>query len=186
MVLAAAGLSSRLMSADARSTQPGTDRYIAQTGIADERLVWFPETGLVNIIRGQPVANGRVKSTAAEGLSAPGPAIQIEELAAVGLHGYYAGPSVHIIDQLGLCDPLLARLPSAEHWRIGHFYRGRPAGYRETVATGVNHLQDPGLIAYYNRLATITRGPIFNWRRFQTIVRMNLGQYDSSLAHRSS
>ena len=104
-----------------------------------------------------------------------------EELAAVGLHGYYAGPAVHIIDQLGLCDPLLARLPSAAHWRIGHFYRGRPAGYRETIATGVNHLQDPRLIAYYNRLATITRGPILNWRRFQTIARMNLGEYDALL-----
>jgi arabinofuranosyltransferase len=186
LVVLVVGLSSHLMIDDARSSEPGDGRYIARTGIANERLFWFPETGLVNILRGRPLARGRIKNAAAEGLSAPGPAIQIEELAAVGLHGYYAGPSVHIIDQLGLCDPLLARLPSAENWRIGHFYRGRPAGYRETVATGVNHLRDPGLIAYYNRLATITRGPIFTRSRFQTIIRMNLGDYDSSLTRRSS
>ena len=31
----------------------------------------------------------------------------------IGLTGFYAGPEVHIIDELALSDPLLARLPAA-------------------------------------------------------------------------
>ena len=30
----------------------------------------------------------------------------------IGLSGFYAGPEVHIVDAIGLSDPLLARLPA--------------------------------------------------------------------------
>jgi arabinofuranosyltransferase len=162
------------------TTEAGSASLIAPSGIADERLVYFQETGLLNVTRATGPAGGRVKNPAPEGLSMGSP-LSVEHLAQVGFHGYYAGPAVHVIDHLGLGDPLLARLPSTGSWRIGHFYRGLPDGYQETIATGVNHLKDPGLIAYYNRLLTITRGDIFSRDRFRTIVRMNLGQYDSLL-----
>ena len=155
---------------------------IGPSGIADERLVYFQEAGLVNVTRAMRPVGGRVKNPAVPDLLSSGTQLRVEQLAQVGYHGYYAGPAVHVIDQLGLGDPLLARLPSIGSWRIGHFYRGLPDGYRETVETGVNHLQDPGLIAYYNRLSAITRGPVFSRARLQTILRMNLGGYDSLIA----
>ena len=48
---------------------------------------------------------------------------------AVGLLGYHAGPGVHILDPMALTNPLLARLPADEPWRIGHFRRPLPSGY---------------------------------------------------------
>ena len=59
--------------------------------------------------------------------------------------GYYAGPTVHIVDPLALADPLLARLPPKRkiNWRIGHFERTIPAGYRGTLRMGQNVLEDP-------------------------------------------
>src|SRR5690606_2421971 len=99
----------------------------------------------------------------------------------VGTMGYFAGPDVHVIDEVGLSDPLLARLPAASPWRIGHFFREIPAGYVESIETGENRVKAPGVAAYYARLRSITRDPIFNAARLRTIFRMNLGRYESLL-----
>ena len=40
------------------------------------------------------------------------PEIGIAEYGAVGMRGFYAGPQVHLVDRLGLGDPLLARIPA--------------------------------------------------------------------------
>ena len=47
-------------------------------------------------------------------------AIRVSE--GIGQLGYYGGPCLHIIDLLGLGDPLLARLPAASPFltRTGH------------------------------------------------------------------
>ena len=65
----------------------------------------------------------------------------------VGFIGYFAGPTVHIVDRYALADPLLARQPasSPEKWRIGHFERDVPAGYIQTLRTGVNQIADSSL-----------------------------------------
>jgi arabinofuranosyltransferase len=89
---------------------------------------------------------------------------------AVGLLGYYAGPKVRILDPLALTDPLLARLPipDARHevaFRAGHLLRAIPEGYRESIETGKNCIEDPGLAAYYEKLRLITQGPLFAGRR---------------------
>jgi arabinofuranosyltransferase len=64
---------------------------------------------------------------------------------AVGMVGLYTGPDRHIVDVLGLCDPLLARLPATRPWRIGHYNRDAPAGYLESLAEDRNLIEDPAL-----------------------------------------
>jgi arabinofuranosyltransferase len=83
----------------------------------------------------------------------------------VGFLGYFAGPNVHVIDIFALGDPLLARLPAAPGWRIGHFERSVPDGYVETIQTGTNVIRDPDISARYTRLKLITQGPIWSRSR---------------------
>ena len=47
------------------------------------------------------------------------------------------GPLTHLLDVCALADPLLARLPAAYNpeWRIGHFTRMIPVGYRDESPT---------------------------------------------------
>jgi arabinofuranosyltransferase len=98
----------------------------------------------------------------------------------IGFVGYYAGPTVHLVDVYALGDPLLARLPipNPQKWRIGHFEREIPEGYIATLRTGENHLSDSSLAAFYDKLALITRGPLWDAERFKAIWEMNTGQYD--------
>jgi len=46
----------------------------------------------------------------------------------VGFTGFYAGPHVHVIDELGLADPVVARLVLRERKRPGH-EKSAPFGY---------------------------------------------------------
>jgi arabinofuranosyltransferase len=102
----------------------------------------------------------------------------------VGYSGYTSGPGKHIIDLLGLTDPLLARMPIGTNagWRPGHFFRALPAGYRESIEQRANLVRDPDLHAYYDVLLEITRGPLFSGHRMVAIWRLNTGTYDPLLA----
>lgn len=102
---------------------------------------------------------------------------------AVGMRGYYAGPGVHIVDYFALVDPLIARLPTAhrEVGRTGHFLRVIPDGYLETLETGENHIADPGVAEYFERLSIVTRGPLWSLARWREIWRFNTGYYDDLL-----
>ncbi len=109
---------------------------------------------------------------------------------AVGFLGYYLGPEIHVLDYLALGDPLLSHLPAMPRdpsmavlyprlagrpYRIGHFVRKVPAGYFETLVTGRNRIRDPVLAAYYDRIALVTRGPLWDRRRLIEIWRLNTG-----------
>jgi arabinofuranosyltransferase len=115
---------------------------------------------------------------------------------AVGFLGYYMGPSAYIVDYHGICDPLLARLPATvpdpilsrliprlghKGWRVGHYYRRLPAGYVRTLATGRNVISDPRLARYYDVMRTITRDPVFDRQRLETLWRFQTGAYDDLL-----
>jgi len=98
----------------------------------------------------------------------------------IGMPGYYAGPQVKIIDQLGLADPLLARLPASHQqgFYIGHFRRDIPKGYEQALKTGSLDAMPPNLAKYYEKLQFITQGDLWNMDRLQTILYFNLGYYD--------
>lgn len=99
---------------------------------------------------------------------------------AVGFSGFYAGPEVHIVDALALTDPLLARLPPyyQKEWTAGHLERLVPDGYIETQLSGRNELVDPKLNAYYDKLALVTRGPLFSRDRWIAIWELNMAHHD--------
>jgi arabinofuranosyltransferase len=99
---------------------------------------------------------------------------------AVGMVGFYAGPEAFILDVYAITDPLLARLPVNDNvtTRIGHFGRFVPAGYQRTVIKGQNHISDQYLARYQEKLAILTRGPIFDLTRFAEIIKFNLGWYN--------
>ncbi len=149
---------------------------LAASGVSDERASYFRTNGLIAYSRDAPYWPR--SKWIEDGLQTRAAGPSVIPYCCNGMLGYAAGPAVHILDLLGLGDPLMARLPSRSDWRIGHFDRDLPSGYGETVQRGENRITNPHLATYYSRLALITRGPIFDRRRLATIARMNLGGYE--------
>lgn len=147
------------------------------SGIADERLGYYRYTNILLISRDLNLPP-RPGINLAKGLD-KNEVVVIQETG-IGMLGYYAGPRVHIIDPLGLADPLLARLPVSDlkEWRIGHFRRNIPDGYAETIENGENQITDPNLAAYYDRLHLIISGDLWSAERWSAIWKMNTGQYN--------
>lgn len=136
-------------------------------GIADERAVYAPITGLFTAPLDawhQPAWTIGLRSTR----------ITCGEL---GLDGLRAGPGLHIIDYCALADPLLARMPPRfeAHWRPGHAIREVPVGYFETVAYGGNSLVDPALSKVYDVVRSVTRGPLLDPGRLSDVRRLVTG-----------
>jgi arabinofuranosyltransferase len=152
--------------------------YWIEGDIADERMYYYPFTGLLN-----PARQSHPWLLQGQEIRTNGPATI--EHGNVGFLGYYAGPQIHIIDRNGLADPLLARLPvrDPQNWRIGHFRRHVPDGYTETRATGVNHIEQADLARYYEKLALVTQGEWLDWTRLVEIWNLNTGKYDALLQH---
>ena len=101
----------------------------------------------------------------------------------VGLFGYYAGPTVTVVDNLGVTDPLLARLPTVSRrgWRIGHFNRRIPRGYLAAMAHGDFRSMEENLADYYQNLQRVTRDDLGGPGRIKTIIAFNSGKFDSLL-----
>lgn len=146
-------------------------------GIADERSVYTPYTGLINVSRTNSLPNFEPRI---EGIQAQKADQGVFTKLSIGIFAFYGGPEIHVIDFYALADPLLARLPAVRqlNWRIGHFGRLVPEGYEETLASGQNRLTDPTLAQYYDKLSIITREHLFSSSRLREIWRMNTGAYD--------
>jgi arabinofuranosyltransferase len=153
--------------------------FFDPNGISDERGFRYQEWGLLRISRNQllpdsPYLQGDWIWSGKE---------DVVESGAIGLQGYRLGPNVHILDVMALTDPLLARLPAKDqdHWRVGHIERDVPKGYRETLKTGENLIEDPGLRSYYDQLQLAIKGPVFHSSRWQAIWSLNLGWLNHDL-----
>ncbi len=98
----------------------------------------------------------------------------------VGMAGYFAGPKMHLIDDMGLGDAFLARLPMipSDKWVAGHYRRAVPAGYLETIQTGRNQIKDSDLHEYYGHLHTVIAGSLNDRHRLIEIALFNAGHYD--------
>lgn len=162
----------------ARHDPPPGEGGIEATGIVDERIWYFRYTGLLLETRNVPRPIPGLQTTA---LLAKEQGVRATVKAAVGIYGYFAGPTIHIIDAVGLTDPLLARLPADPQSRVGHYTRRVPEGYLESVETGENRLKDPSLAAFYDAIRLVSRGPIWSLERFKTAVGLSLGRYDKYL-----
>ena len=157
----------------------GGPRTIPSTGIVSERDYYRPELGLF--------PNLRARAYRSHGFWRDGLAFQQGDRRVVvhdnaGLTAYAAGPTRHLVDTAGLTDPLLARVGSAyrRDWRIGHMSRPLPAGYRETLETGENQLEEPELRELYAHLRLVTRGPLLSWERLRAIYALHTGSFSAA------
>ncbi len=150
-------------------------------GVADERGYYYRGTGLLARLRPDFVEHEYILAgrKARAIMEARGEAFDAVEC--IGFYGYYAGPGIYVIDVMTLSDPFLARLPiktprDPRSWRIGHFERELPPGYRETISGRRNVIVDPALARLYDDLRLITTGPLFTRERWGAIWRLNLGR----------
>lgn len=150
------------------------DRTDFSEGIADERGVFYPHTGLLKVINsGTKMPN---HGWAIEGQSIWQGKKAVIIRASIGFLGFYAGTDLHIISPLALTDPLLARLsPQLHHWRIGHFWRKIPQGYLESVKQDKNQIKNHELAEFYDKIRLITREKLFSLNRWYAIWTLNFG-----------
>jgi arabinofuranosyltransferase len=148
-------------------------------GVTDERAYMYRSSGLLHWRAdiGWPDHFWRE-----EGLKLRNSGTRFAEVVSVGIIPYFAGPNVYVYDKAALGDALTARMPMPPRpWRTGHYWREPPAGYTETLKTGVNQIQDKNLAEYYEHLRKIIRGDLWDVSRWKEIIAMNLGFYDHLL-----
>ena len=154
-------------------------------GIGDERAGGYPTNGLFRPGRSgedvdHPWASQGRRLRAA--LEADPETPRVHVAGATGMMPFFAGPAFHIVDPLGLGDPLLARIPWIDpaRSRVGHYCRFLPEGYLETLATGENRIVDPDLAAYYAELRLVVASPdLWSKRRLGAILGFATGRFDS-------
>jgi arabinofuranosyltransferase len=160
--------------------EPLQHSYVV-SGVADERSVYRDDMSLVMSARTRSLpSHGWAREGL--GLRARGEKLHVHQN--VGVMGFFAGPSVHIVDALALTDPLLARLPMRhqDDWRVGHYLRKIPSGYLELAPAGLGApctMRDKRLCEYYGHLREVISGPLFSFSRIKSVVAINLGSYDS-------
>jgi arabinofuranosyltransferase len=158
------------------------------TGIRDERGDYFVRSGLLLVLRERRSDPGHVKIDLDPARRALIP--QATVWGAIGYFGFSRGPQWYTIDNLGLSDALVARLPGRRinlAWGRGHLFRDMPLGYIESVEMQENRIVDPALHGYFDQLRLVTTGPIWRGDRFRAIWDLNVGKYGSLLdeyAHR--
>lgn len=154
--------------------------YIGDYGICDERAYYYHGTGLLGVTNNVKLPCHSLEKRGRRTHEAGEPVIVIKS---IGMHGFFAGRDIHVVDEMALADPLLARLKPEidDGWRIGHLQRKVPPGYVQTLLTGSNCLTDPNLAVYYDKITLITRGRLFDQRRIREIIKLNLGAYDDLL-----
>lgn len=159
----------------------GTDHkgLIDEHGIADERAFYYKSAGLLRMHEGVKLPDAPLVT---KGKQWQEKGISLESH--IGFFGFYGGPKLHTIDSYALAEPLLSRLPISEYpkWRIGHYMRIIPEGYRDTIQSGKNQIHDPNLAAYYDKLSFIIKGDLFSTKRINEIWKLNTGAYDHLLA----
>lgn len=142
-------------------------------GVADEKLFYFQQLGLLNYYKRQVPHNW-----GQEGEIARDSEERLIIRASIGSFGYYAGPDIHVLDPRAISDPLLARLPISSPQRVGHYERPIPPGYIETLNDDFkNHIRQPELRKYYKKLLLIIRGDVFDPKRIKEIIEFNTGEY---------
>lgn len=162
-----------------------------RTSVADERNVYAPVTGVINRIMDRNDSfQTSVENCYNNQVSPIKKAIEDKQYGYIveewigGIVKYYfvdKGEDIALEDPYGLMDPLLARLPARRKtvWRIGHMVRDIPPGYRKSLVTGGNMINDPDLKDYYDKILEITSGDLFSLERVKTIIDFNMEEYEN-------
>lgn len=101
----------------------------------------------------------------------------------LGIAGYHAPRSAHIVDPLALSDRFLAGLPAVQSRRlvIGHFERPVPKAYLQALTHPAQPFALPLLAPYHADVQAVTRGPLWSWARLQAIWRLSSGAHQAAL-----
>ncbi len=142
--------------------------------VANEKIFYFQSLGMLNHLSNPlPHQNG------GQGLDARQAGKSPIIRGVIGSFGFYAGPNIYVIDDHALTDPLRARMPAPGGQRVGHYNRPLPEGYEETIMDDFeNHLVDPDLSAYYDKLSILIHGELNAPNRLAEILAFNSGRYD--------
>ena len=151
--------------------------YYRRSGIANERAVYYKTTGLLNVFEHKGIPDHRWYRLG-EKWRQEGSGVRV--MGGIGFVGFASGPGVHIVDDLALADPLLARLAvyNKNNWRIGHFKRMVPTGYIEAIETSQNKIADSNLAVFFDKIKIMTSGDLFTKERWVEIFKVNYGQFD--------
>jgi arabinofuranosyltransferase len=151
-----------------------------EMGVADERGYYFAKTSLYKyIVRKDWSAVFPDHEWVQQGFELRSTPAMVDVKGNIGLAGYWAGLDKKIVDHFALSDPLLARLPTLSYWRIGHFIRGIPEGYIESVKNNLEVIEDIELNEFYKKLKILTQSEkLFTKERLKTIFRFNTGAYN--------
>jgi arabinofuranosyltransferase len=168
IVIAVGATTAQATILSSRSYTPGGFQIPAH-GIIDERMYYYWATGLLSPHRTDPISH----PFATDGMKWREAGQPTQVGGVMGFAGYFAGPKVHVIDVYALCDPLLARLPAIQPWRIGHFQRKLPQGYEESLSTGEKRIIDPNIARVYDAIVKATRDPLLSWERAKAIAFLN-------------
>ena len=151
-------------------------------GVIDERGRYHAASSLVAYLayhaQGKPYPFFPVYGWSRQGYAVRYSPLKVAVVDSIGMFGYWAGVEKTVVDTWALVDPFLARLPDADGriWRPGHYERDIPKGYIPTLVTGENRLQDPALSALWEKVALVTRGPLWTWERWKAIPGYILGR----------
>ena len=145
------------------------EQVVADRGISDERGFYYSRFGLL--------APGREESLLVGArCGEEGEAVVIRSVCGLlGYEGFTACRATFIADRCALSDAMLARMPmiDPEHWRVGHYFRRVPQGYRESLEKDANRLTEPEPHALYEDIRKVTREPLLAPGRFAAIWRLN-------------
>jgi arabinofuranosyltransferase len=145
--------------------------------IVVERAFYFNDTSLKNNLRKTGINN---QIWAKDGKRFKAENINLVEFGCIGFAGYFAGSSVHIVDDLALSDAFLTQAPIMHHytninWKVGHLKRKIPRGYLESIASGENRIEDAEMAIRYDKIKLITQAPLFQKERWDAILDLNFG-----------
>jgi arabinofuranosyltransferase len=178
--LIAVGMIAALLVARAKE-QP--DLIEPANGIADEKRFYYSDNGLLPVLKKwlvtgvMPIHPWGLRGEAfkSRALAVGRPIVVLEENA--GMPGYYAGPTVHILDEMALADAFLARLPALPGARVGHYKRVPPPGYAGTLFNDAPTTEVGALRPLLNDVTLATRAPLFARDRWGAIWRLLAGRY---------
>jgi arabinofuranosyltransferase len=142
---------------------------IDSDGIADERAFYYSQLGLIPSLSYGTWWRHPWLAVGKRLREKPGLYLR----ATVGMVGYAAGPSVHLLDPYALTNPYLSRLPARDRTRPGHHERAFPDGYIASELRGVNVIRDPALARLYDDVRLVTRGRLITKSRFAAILRLS-------------
>jgi arabinofuranosyltransferase len=138
-------------------------------GISDERGFYYPRRGLLSASRSGGLRPGSNCDSDAETV------VVRSVCGELGYDAFTGCRSLVLADRCALSDPLLARMPmiDATHWRVGHYFRRVPRGYRESLEQDENLIADAEIRRLYDDIRLATRAPLLGPGRFGAILRLN-------------